>query len=381
MRRHKRVVPGLLLLTALAAMRATVAQSLPEVAGMESVKSRLVQLPVWGIELAIPGYRSWDDYPASNYGPNFLLAALSSGTCELNLSMFAEECKEGATPEQCVRGPRSYAGNPDTVARWKNIRGLEHQSAPLNYTRFDQVLDDPRDPVAGAFIKSHGPVVQNQLYGYWTRGRYCFELHISSIACASFTEQAMSIVRSMTIGPDTGATHETVLMARLTGAPHNSYQVHAAVARNYSDRKAWAAAVPFYRSALALGDASIPDTERIDLQVGLGDALIRPNDSRAEGIGFLEQALQSAQTIGDAERVRTILFPLSWGLALAGDTDNACARVRALLEPLHGKDRKEYVREIRDSWPCHALHRAECYKELLGTMDVTWREGPWKSRS
>ncbi len=381
MRPNKRVVPGLLLLTALAAIRATVAQSFPEATGKESLKARLVRLSVWGIELTIPGYRTWDDYPSSDYGANFLFAARSSGTCELNLSMFAEECEEGATPEQCVRGRRPYAGNPETLARWKNVRGLEHQAAPLTYTRFDQVLDDLRDPVAGPFIKSHGPVVQNQLYGYWTRGHYCFELHISAIACASFTEQAMPIVRSVTIGPDTGATHETILMARLTGAPHNSYRVHAAVAKDYSNRKFWASAVPFYRSALALGGESISDTDRIDLQVGLGDALIRPNDSRAEGIGFLEQALQSAQKIGDAARVRTVLFPLSWGLALTGDTENACARVRALLEPLNGKDRKEYVREIRDTWPCHALHRAKCYKELLATLDLKWREGPWKPRS
>jgi len=42
MRRRKRVVPGVLLLTALAAMRATAAQPLPEAAGKEPVKARLL---------------------------------------------------------------------------------------------------------------------------------------------------------------------------------------------------------------------------------------------------------------------------------------------------------------------------------------------------
>jgi hypothetical protein len=375
MNRRTKVPAGVLLLALLTHPGPISAGGPPDAAPSGAKQLRF---PEWGVELTIPGYKTWDDYPSNNFRSNFLFAAQTVGACRLNLSMFVENEREGASAEECVRGPHRYQGNPDLLSGRKDVRAIEHQATPLTFTRFDQVFDDPKDRLTGAFVRAHGAFVQNQLYGYWTRGRYCFELHISSVSCPSFPEQAVPILRSVTIGPDTGATLETVELARTMGGRPGDWRLHTIVAKRYSEEKSWHAAVPFYRYALAAGAESIPPPDRVDLLFGLGDALVRPEESRREGIDLLRKALEEADQLGDTARARSALFALAWSVALSDDRDGSCARARELLSPLGKKERNNFVREIRENWPCHALHQSDCYRALLEELGLKWRQGPWK---
>ncbi len=262
----------------------------------------VIRHPTWGVVITIPNFEYWKDNSMQAQA-NYILGATSSGACNLTLSMFVENDKDGVTPEECRLG---YMGNPDKLKKQRDVRIIEQSVAPVTYTLFEQNWSS-----AGVDI------TQNQLYGYWTRGRLCFELHISAIMCDSgaFARQAKPILESVGIGPDTGATLETVDLALRGGPDPLGWEAHMLVAGIYLHRidpPDPARARSFYDTALRLGKESIPMTALYVIEEGIGIAWLM-EDRGAEAIPHLERALTVA--LQDAARRRRFGIAIETGVS------------------------------------------------------------------
>lgn len=294
---------------------------------------------------------------------NYILGAQARGACEVNITMFVEIDREGATPEECRRG---YMGNPARLRKDRDVLLIEESTSPETYTRFDQT-----------WRSSSGQVTQNQLYGYWTRGELCFEIHLSSIQCPSFTEQARPILDSVRIGPDTGATLETVSLA-LEGGPDplgwESHQLVGGLYLHKAEPRNPARARRFYDAALRIGGEAILQENRYLIEAGNGIAWLM-QDKGAEAIPHLERALGAARAMPDIESepkpstkddaVKETLYNLACAHSLAGNTSAACDRAREHLETMNEAERNASLKDYRKDKQLKALRKSVCFKTLL----------------
>lgn len=331
----------------------------------------LVRHPVWGVEISVPGFKDWSDHPMSRQA-NWILGAQSGGACELNLTMFVEITKEGAAPGECRE---AYVGDPDRVRKTKGARLIEHQAGPLTYTRFDMEVR------LGA-----GRLVQNQLYGYWTRGEHCFELHVSAVECGEpFDGQAMPILRSVRILEDTGATLETVSLALRFGGDPRDWDTHLAAATMYlyQDDKPERAR-RFYESALRLGGDEQESHLLWGIHEGIGLSWLMQDQGR-EALEPLRLALADARAAKEpvlpedwegprptpvSGMIEETLTNLACAHSLIGEIDEACRFAREALAAVPPEARPSSVEEMRKDKQLKPLRKSACFKGLLRELGL-----------
>ncbi len=329
------------------------------------VEGDFIRHPIWGVQIQVPGYAAWDELADLRPRPNFVLAASSDQTCHLPVTMWVERIPDGTTPEQCRRG---FMGNPEPIRKSRDAWLFEEQTAPVTYTLFDMFLQkgNPSGPV------------QNQLYGYWVRSGHCFELHVSSMDCSGFAAQAMPILQSVKISEDTGATIETVALAKRTGGDPRSWHMHLAMAglifygKGLGDPKAPESgklndpgrARRFYESALRLGGDDIPPSDLWLIEEGIGISWLRQEDGQ-HALSHLERALVTARMPADARiPVWETLYNLACAHTLAGDLEAACGRLREMFSGLGPERWASEMKTIRDDRQLKPLRKADCFKAL-----------------
>lgn len=336
----------------------------------------VIRHPTWGVEITIPGFEYWKDNEMQVQA-NHILGALSKGTCDLNLTMFVENDQEGVTPDQCRKG---YAGSPERLRKMRDVLLLEQAVSPITYSLFDQT-----------WTSGGARFIQHQLYGYWTRGNLCFELHMSSAECdtAPFVRQAKSILESVRIGEDTGATLETVNIA-LHGGPDplgwESHMLAGGVVLHLSKPPDPERARRLYEAALRMGGEAIPALARYYIEAGIGLAWLQ-EDKGVEAIAPLERGLKAARQMPETEvppeaalskpgveapkppsksaSIEETIDNLMCAHSLAGNIDDACAYAREVLTPLDPKRRKEKLDQYRKDKQVRRLLKSECYRALL----------------
>lgn len=329
----------------------------------------VIRQPTWGVELTIPKFTLWKENPMQGR-PNYVLAAQSQRTCALNLSMFVENDKDGVTPEECRRG---YAGNPEKLRARKDVTLIDAPSGPLTYSRFDQQV-----------APGESRLTMNQLYGYWTRDNLCFEVHISSLGCDSgtFTAEALPIVASVKIGPDTGATLETVALA-LGGGPDpvgwKSHELLGGIRLHGAKPSRPGDARRFYEAALRLGSASIPPLELYDIEAGIAITWLEEHKG-IEAIPHLERAISAIRsdsgTDGDSDAtprqnlLDEALYNLVCAHSLAGNPEAACSSARELLSPMDQEHRRAKLKQLRKDDDTTTLLKSDCYDHLLTDLGL-----------
>ena len=245
------------------------------------VKDNLIRNPLWGVELQIPGYAPWDDYPMGNQA-NFVLAAESDVSCGLNISLFVETIEEGTTSEECRLG---YPGSPGPLAKDRDVVLHEQAVSPITFTLFDYVLEEN--------------LLNNQLYAYWTRRDLCFELHISSMNCKGFEGIVNPIFGSVKILEDQGVTLETVNVAMNQGGDPRDWLLHFQVASIYLHRMEPSKperARRFYESSLTLGKSSISPRFLWLIEEGIGITWLSQDIGDKEQGQYRRQENQVANT-------------------------------------------------------------------------------------
>ena len=336
----------------------------------------VIRHPVWGVEITIPGFEYWDE-EGMNVQPNFVLAASSEGACLLHLSMFAEPTREPVSPPECRT---HYAGDPARVRGLAEARFIRESTEPVTYTRFDQQVEWKGQRA-----------LSNQLYGYWTRGVHCFELHVSAIECPGFDAQAMPILESVRIGPDTGATVATIRVAMRDGGDPRDWQNHLTAAMDFlfsGDPAFWwlrgykeagmkmtrASGIPppdpvtarrFLRAALDLGGASIGPATRVVIELEMSSTYYLEGDLDG-GLPHEEAALALARKLDppDEELVRRITLGVAMTRTDAGRPEAACDIVKKYFLGLDPAGRERVAHQIKEEKALASLRRNRCYRAL-----------------
>jgi hypothetical protein len=339
----------------------------------------VIRQPVWGVEITIPEFEFWADH-GMNAQPNFVLAANSNGPCILHLSMFAEWTRRPIPPEECRT---SYAGDPSRVRKLSDARLISHETAPITFTRFDQTIEWEGEDV-----------LQNQLYAYWTRSDHCFELHVSAIACADFDRQSMPILRSVRIGPETGATVETTRLALARGGDPRDWKHHYTAAMGFlfsADQRFWqfggakeagvkltvevpppdaVAARRHLEAALTLGGVSIAPAARVAIHLYLGQTYVLEEDTLGE-LRHSEAALELAREVDvHAELLERLILDVALTRVEADREEAACDLIREHFLGMEADERKRKAADVRREKDLKRLRKAACYKALVKELDL-----------
>jgi hypothetical protein len=314
----------------------------------------LVKVPVWGVELKVAGYQRWSDHPGWGQ-PNFLFAGTSSGRCPLNLSMFVETFVQGGTAEECRK---QYKGNPDALSRQRGVTLLENEVRPITYTVFDMEVQGEKSGPGFAY---------HQLYAYWTRADLCFELHVSSGNCGDFPVTVAPILQSVHLSEDTGATLETVSLAKQSQGDPRDWRLHMAVAGYYlhtAKPNNPSRARRFYLSALKQAPAEIEANDRWLIEEGVGLSWLM-QDQGGPALAPLERGLEIARRGGTPpEALPESLYNLGCAHALTGDFEKACGYLESYLGPSGSAGQSSRMSEIQKDKQLKALTKQPCFKKL-----------------
>ena len=318
--------------------------------------------PIWGVSLRAPGYQP-ASHPLSGQADFILAGSAVSGSCRMNLSMFAAPTRDGATPDECRQGG---VGDPDALDARQDTTLVDQKEAPIAYSLFDQTFESRQGPKTSF----------HQLYGYFTRGDLCFELHISGgETCPGFKEKAEEILRSVRIEKESGATLETVELAKRKGGDPRDWRLHMLVAEAYlreEDHRNPARARRFYASALRLGGKRIPLVDRFAIEHGIGLTWLA-EDNGGEAIPYLMRALQAAHRAGGSlppEQSRGVLYSLASAHAMAGDLEASCDYAQQWLKAQDASDLKPAARRIRKDPQMTALNGSDCYQSALTDLGL-----------
>lgn len=307
----------------------------------------------WGVELQFDGYKDWTDHPF--YGrPNFVFAGTSTlGSCQVSLSMFAEVVKPGMTAHECRK---DYPADPEKLKTRSDVSQIEERKTPITYSLFDE---------HGVFKGS--PYVRKQLYGYWTRNDICFELHVSSSDCADFRKLALSILESVRLSPDNGATHETVAVARKTGQLPGDWKVHMQVATIYlySNPPVPSRARLFYQSALDRAGAELDPRNRWSIEEGIALAWLGENNGE-KALPHLIRALEVTDKDFMDPYARSETFQnTACAYALKGETQRACNALTEALSAVPPNDKERTLEAIRTDDQLTSIRSSQCYQSLM----------------
>ncbi len=357
-----RRVSGIPLPAATVLALATFAGVLAPLAGAMTPSLHVVRNTLWGVEVSVPGYEP-SDHPLRAQS-NFVLAATStSRACRLGLSMFVAETHPGATPEDC-RG--SDIGDPDALSGRSDVQLIDQKEGPVAWSLFDRTLES----------RGGSQATYHQLYGYWTRDDLCFTLRVvSGEECDSFPKKAMSILRSVRVLRDAGATLETAELAKRRGGDPRDWRLHLQAAEAYMRDEAHRnpeRARRFYASALRLAGARITPADRLAIEEGIGFSWLA-EDNGEEAIPHLDRALEAARRGGRVvppERLQDALYGLASAHALEGDVDAACGYARRWLEGKSGSDLKPAAKRIRKDPQMEALSGSDCYQAVLADLGL-----------
>lgn len=325
-------------------------------------RSRDVSDPLWGVTLRAPGYQPVV-HPLRDQADFILAGSALASSCRMNFSMFAAQTRDGATPEECRQGG---VGDPDALDAREDTTLVDQKDGPVAYSLFDQVFESQKGP----------KTLFHQLYGYWTRGDLCFELHISGgEPCPGFREKAVAILRSVRIAKETGATLETVELAKRKGGDARDWRLHMLVAEAYlrdEDHRNPARARRFYASALRLGGKRVPLVDRFAIEQGIGLAWLAEDDGR-EAIPYLMRALQAAHRAGNGlppEQARAVYYGLASAHAVEGDIEESCGYAREWFKAQDASDLKPAARRIRRDPQMEPLSGSDCYQGVLTDLGL-----------
>jgi hypothetical protein len=328
----------------------------PGLAARPAPAGRTVHNAVWGISLQVPGYEPVE-HPLRERS-DFVLAATSSwGACRLNVSLFAATAREEATPEACREGG---VADPDALTARDDATLVEEHASPVAYSLFDRTLASS----VGTEATFH------ELYGYFARGDVCFALHVSSGGCDAFPRKAMTLLRSVKLGPDTGATPEILEFARRRGGDPRDWRLHRMAAEAYlgdEARRSPARARRFFDSALRLGGKKLAAADRAALEQGVGETWLMEDDGE-DAIPPLKNALQAADRPGEAaapERRQAIVYDLARAAALMADVDASCDWARRWLAGKNADDLRPAAKTIRRDPQMENLAASDCYRQIL----------------
>lgn len=316
-----------------------------------TAQGKLVQHPLWGISLHVPGF-SWSQHPLQGR-PNFILYGTSEqNDCSLHLSMFAIQALPGETAVECRD---RYAGNPAPLKKDSSIQVHAVDVSPIVFTLYDQSLSPD------------GPV-QNQLYGYWCYLDTCFELHVSSIMCASFSELALPILRSVEIVEQPDVTLATFEMGQAMDEDPRHWNVHLQLAGIYlhgMEPSNTELARRYYLSAQRLGGPSLPTKELWLMAEGIGLSLLMEDEGR-QAIPYLERSVELARAHADLlEGGDESFYNLACAQSLTGRVDEACASLTELMSRQSRKQRKATLADARKDAQLAVLREAPCFRDVV----------------
>jgi hypothetical protein len=367
-RRHG--IPAVIVIAAASALSLSlatwIAMPWPGAAGTalaRATSTHTVRNNVWGVEVAVPGFEA-SEHPL-NAQSNFVLAANSnSRACSLNLSLFVSQGHEDGTAEDCRA---SDIGDPDVLAERSDVTVVDQSSSPDAWTQFDRVLESR----GGAQATYH------QLYGYFSRKDLCFTLRVSAgEECQVFPKRAMSILHSVHLLADTGATLETAEFAKRRGGDARDWKLHLLVAEAYMHDESHRnpeRARRFYASALRLAGPRMKAPDRLNAEQGIGLTWLA-EDNGEEAIPHLERALHASKRTGGAApqspHESETLYALASAHALEGDVDAACLLARTWLQAQASSDLKAAAKRIRKDPQMEALSGSDCYQTLLSDLGL-----------
>ncbi len=332
------------------------AMHIPPVLGesREKVVGSSIVHPVWGVRLEMPGYEIWEDHPLRGQH-NFILAGIATyDACEapVRISMFAAHFGQDVTPDRCRR---AFDRDPSQLEQHAEMTVHEDEtSTSLAYTLFDQ----------GTVIPE---LAQNQLYGYWTHGETCYEVHISSFNCEVFRQLAFPIMHSVRIPEASEISLETVSFARALGVDPHHWMVRFALAAHYlfdSEPPIPGRARRFYEDALRLGGEEVDLEAQSLIDLGIGVSWLMENEG-ANAIPYFESVVVIArENPSMSQRLDESLFQLASAYSLAGDPASACDQLADVLERQPRSERQKTMSMIRKDQQLTAVREAECFQSL-----------------
>lgn len=306
---------------------------IPGAQAREALSNGRVVSPTWGVSLGAPLYEVWEEHPLRGQA-NFLAAGRwEQAGCALNLSLFAILVHNGTPAATCRQ---KFAGNPIPLEADEAATVLRVTDAPVAVTIFDMEMGEG--------------VVQNQLYGYWVRDESCFELHLSAMSCASFSEIAVPILDSVDLQPRPDVNVETVSVGQALGLEPDDWKVHQIIAGEYLHNISPsnpARARSYYQSALRLSAGNIGFEDEWTIQAGLGLAWLH-EDNGQSAISPLRRAVELARSEPAAVmELDESLYNLACAHSLVGDIEAACEASMELMAGLSAKERQRKVQSMR----------------------------------
>lgn len=316
----------------------------------EEVRNGRVASQAWGISLAAPSYEIWEDHPLRGR-PNFLAAGLWKETgCSVHLSLFAILVESETSAATCRT---SFAGNPVPLQKAEGVTVLDVEDAPVAWTRFDAEMESG--------------IVQNQLYGYWTRDESCFELHLSSISCTAFSEIAMPILESVELQQRPGVNVETVSVGRALSLEPDHWKVHQVIAGEYLHNLSPTnpgRARTYYENALRLARGSIGFEDEWTIQAGLGLAWLH-EDNGESAISPLRKAVELARSEPAAVmELDESLYNLACAYSLVGNVGAACDATTELMAALSERERRMKFQSMQRDPQLQAMLSSGCLASL-----------------